>query len=103
MAKIVLHLENLDEIDTKQLLRHLAEEIAEDARRLAPVGKTGKLRESIHVGEVYFNSATVIADPRNPDPDTKPADKPYAAHVERGTSDTPRMPFLAPATYRYRS
>jgi HK97 gp10 family phage protein len=99
MARIVLHLENLGEIDTEPLLRRLAGEVAEDAKRLAP-SRTGRLRASIHVGEVTDSHAIVEANPRNPD--ASAGHEPYAGFVERGTSDTPAMPFLRPATYRYR-
>lgn len=100
MAKIVVHLENLDGIDTEGLLRRLANDIAADAKRLAP-RRTGRLAESIHVAEVTDSHAIVQADPRNPD--ASAGNEPYAGFVEYGTSDTPRQPFLAPATYRYRS
>lgn len=103
MTKWVLHVENLNEVDTEPLMRHLGGEIADDARRYAPVGKTGNLRKSIRVTEASERHAIVTADPRNPDPDTKPEDKAYAGYVERGTSDTPEHPFLRPAAYKYRS
>ena len=102
MAKWVLHVENLNEVDPKPLLRKLAEDVARDAKRLAPK-RTGRLAKSIHVAEVTDSHAIVEADPKNPDPGTKPEDKAYAGLVERGTSDTPAQPFLRPATYRYRS
>jgi HK97 gp10 family phage protein len=100
MAKIVLHLENLNEVDTEGLLRRLAGEVAEDAKRLAP-RRTGNLARSIHVSEVDDRHAIVEADPRNHD--ASAGNEPYAGYVERGTSDTPAQPFLRPATYRYRS
>ena len=100
MARIVLHLENLDEVDTEPLLRRLANEVAADARRLAPK-RTGRLAASIHVAEVTDRHAIVQADPRNPD--ASAGDEPYAGFVERGTSDTPAQPFLRPALLRYRS
>lgn len=100
MARWVLHVENVDEVDTEPLLRRLAGEIAQDAKRLAPV-RTGRLRESIHVSEVSDSHAIIEANPRNPGND--PEDQPYAGFVERGTSDTPAQPFMRPAAYRYRS
>jgi HK97 gp10 family phage protein len=100
MARWVLHVENMNEVDTEALLRRLAGEIAADAKRLAPV-RTGRLRNSIHVAEVSDKHAIVQADPRNPD--ASAGNEPYAGFVERGTSDTPAQPYLRPATYRYRS
>lgn len=100
MVRWVVHESAVDRVDTEPLMRRLAGEIAEDAKRLAPV-RTGRLRDSIHVAEVSDTHAIVQADPRNPDADAE--DAPYAGFVEYGTSDTPRQPFLAPATYRYRS
>lgn len=99
MAKVVLHLENVERIDTEGLLRRLAGEVAADAKRLAP-RRTGRLANSIHVAEVTDRHAIVQADPRNPE--ASAGNEPYAGFVERGTSDTPAQPFLRPATYRYR-
>jgi HK97 gp10 family phage protein len=63
----------------------ITEEVAEDARRLAPVD-TGHLRASIRA-----EGNRVIAE----------AD--YAAYVELGTEDQKAQPFLRPALYRKRA
>jgi HK97 gp10 family phage protein len=96
-----LYPERIDEVNGSELLGKIGDEIVVDAKRLAPV-RTGTLRDSIHVDEVTEKHVIVSANPRNPDPDTDPEDKAYAGFVEYGTSDTPRSPFLAPATYKYR-
>lgn len=56
-------------------VRRTAEQIAEEARAIAPVA-TGAYRDSIHV-EQEETAAGVVAD------------VPYAVFVEFGTSDTP--------------
>ncbi|MGW3499360.1 HK97-gp10 family putative phage morphogenesis protein [Streptomyces globisporus] len=63
----------------------LCEDIAEDARRLAPVD-TGHLRSSIRAEK-----------------DRVVADADYAGAVELGTQHTRAQPFLRPAAYRKRS
>jgi HK97 gp10 family phage protein len=99
MTRWVLYPERVDEANTSDLMRRIGGEIAEDAKRLAPV-RTGRLRDSIHVSDVSDKHVIVEANPRNPD--TSAGNEPYAGYVEYGTSDTPREPFLAPATYKYR-
>lgn len=77
------------ELEVEKAARNTAEEIteevAEDARRMAPVD-TGRLRESVHA-----EGNQVIAE----------AD--YAAYVELGTEDQKAQPFLRPALYRRRN
>lgn len=99
MARWVLHEDVLDQVDTKAILREKAEEIAEDARRLAP-SRTGRLRESIRVESVTDTTAVIVADAKNPK--SSEGKQSYAGHVERGTSDTKAQPFMAPAGLRYR-
>lgn len=102
MARWVIHEEAADAaLDSESVLRDVAEEIVEDARRLAPKGKTLKLSQSIRVESVTDSRAVVVADPRNVK--SSPGNQAYAAHVERGTSDTKAQPFMAPAGLRYRS
>ena len=98
--RFVLHEENLDDIDgaVAGVLRDLAEDVADDARRLAPV-RTGRLRESIHVASVTDERAIVEADATRQQQD---GPETYPGFVERGTSDTPAQPFLRPALFRRR-
>lgn len=101
MARWDLHPEALNEVPTTPLLRDLAEDVADSARRLAPAGVTGNLKASIHVDGVFPNAAYVTADPRNEgDPAGEQA---YAYYVEKGTGHSEAQPFLRPALYRYRS
>lgn len=73
----------LDDL-AKPLLNKIAGDVADDARRSAPV-KTGRLRGSIRVEEnkVY-------------------ADAEYAAFVELGTGRSSAQPYLRPALYKQR-
>lgn len=100
MARFVLHLENLDKLDTESIMRKVADDIADDARRLAPKDD-GQLRASIRVSEVSARHAVIVADPRNPE--SSPEHAAYAAHVERGTSDTRAVRFMSRAGRRYRT
>ncbi|AMW13316.1 hypothetical protein A4E84_29770 [Streptomyces qaidamensis] len=63
----------------------ITEEVAEDARRLAPVD-TGHLRASIR-----------------PEGNRVIAEADYASHVELGTEEQRAQPFLRPALYRKRA
>lgn len=66
---------------------HALDDIAEDARRYAPVA-TGELVSSIRVNK---SEGTVEATAN------------HAVYVELGTSDTPAQPFLRPALYKRRT
>jgi HK97 gp10 family phage protein len=72
------------------LLKRVADAVAEDARRFAPVD-TGHLRSTIHAEPVEGRAVRVVAD----------AD--YAAYVELGTRHMAAEPFLRPALYRKRA
>lgn len=71
------------------LLNELAEEIAADARRFAPVD-TGQLRDSIRPEPARGGRVQITAD----------AD--YAGYVELGTRYMDAQPYLRPALYRRR-
>lgn len=101
MARIVLHLENLERIDTTDAMRKIAEDVAEDARRFAAKGRTLGLSRGISVIEVRNNHAVIQSVARNPR--SSPEHAAYPLWVERGTSDTRAEPFLRPAAYRYRT
>lgn len=101
MARVVLHLENLDRIDTEPAMRKIADEVAADARRLAPKGKTLALSEGISVTEVSDRHAIIESTARNKR--SSPEHAAYPLYVEKGTSDTKAEPYLRPAAYRYRT
>lgn len=100
MARFVIREEVLDDVDTEQVLRNVAEEIAADARRIVAV-RSSRTKLSIRVAAVSKNHAVIVADPKNPR--SSPSKKAYGAHLERGTSDTRAQPFMRPAGYRYRT
>jgi hypothetical protein len=94
----------LERVETWPLLAHLGEEIADDAKRFVDATSehnTGRLDLSISVRDVSDERVIIAADARNPR--SNPGHKAYAWYKERGTSDTPAEPFLAPATYIYRT
>lgn len=99
MARWVLHLENLDRIDTSPLLRELAEDVRDDAQRIVPV-LSGDLKSTIRVGEVDDRHAVVHAGGMPGAKTGKPVD--YAGYVELGTRYMNAQPYLKPALYRYR-
>jgi HK97 gp10 family phage protein len=99
VARIVVHADALDGIDTEPLMRKLANDVADDARQLAPQ-RTGRLRLSISVVEVTDRRAVVAATAKHPEPSKSGS---YAFYVEKGTSDTKARPFLRPALYKYRT
>lgn len=101
MARVVLHLENLDDLDTEDVMRDIAEDVAEDARRLAPKGKTLRLSEGISVTEVSKDRAVIESHAENPRSSPEHAEYPY--WVEKGTKRSSAHPYLKPAAYRYRS
>lgn len=101
MARFVIHEDALDDIDTEPVMREIAEEIAADARRLAPKGKTGRLAAGISVTEVSDRHAVIESTAKNPRSSPEHAEYPW--WVEKGTSDTKAQPYMKPAAYRYRS
>lgn len=66
--------------------RAIAEAVAEEARRLAPV-RTGELRDGIHAAEAP-DGADVVSE------------APHSVFVEYGTMHMSPQPFLRPAVYR---
>lgn len=74
---------------TDEILTRIAEEIAQDAKRFAPVD-TGFLRSSIQATPAENGKATVRAG------------APYAGFVEMGTSRMRARPYLRPAAWKRR-
>ncbi len=100
--RFVLHQAALDEgADAGELLEELAEDIASDMRRLAPVDE-GDMVSTVRVLNYGSKDTRTIAVGGIKGRVTgKLVD--YAHFVERGTSKMAAQPFMAPATYRYRS
>lgn len=73
------------ELRGQHAVENALEEIAQDARRYAPV-ETGELRASIHV---QGNEVRAEAD--------------HAVYVEYGTRNMRAQPFMRPALYRKRN
>jgi hypothetical protein len=101
-----------------QLLRPLADAVADDARRMAPVD-TGELQDSIRVEVVDWNTALVVADCDHAAA-TELGSAPHTITVRRAKvlansetgqvfgkqvrhPGTPAQPFLRPALYRERA
>jgi hypothetical protein len=101
VARVVLHLEALDEIDTEPTMRELAEDIAGDARVLAAKGKTLGLSSGISVTEVSKDRAVIESTARNPRSSPEHAAYPY--WVEKGTKRSKARPYMRPAALKYRS
>lgn len=101
MARVVVYVERLDEIDTEPVMRDIAEAIATDARMGAEKGKTLGLSSGISVTEVSRRRAIIQSVARNPRSSPEHADYPY--WVEKGTRRSRAKPFIRPAAYKYRS
>lgn len=94
----VIHEDELGQVDTEPLMRHLADEIADDMRKFVPVDK-GHLRDGIRVGAVTDDIAFVVSTR----PESGEDREEVPVYVEQGTSDTRAQPYMRPATYIYRT
>lgn len=74
--------------EIRQALLITADMIAREARDLAPVGATGRLRNAIKAIEGKGAAALAYVDSK---------EAPYARFVERGTSRMPAKPYFRPA------
>lgn len=74
--------------NARDLLAHLGEEVAADAKAACPV-RTGNLRDSI-ASRMDGDTAVVFSD------------VPYAAYVEEGTRHMAAEPYFRPALYKPR-
>jgi hypothetical protein len=80
-----------------RMLDNVGEDIESDAKRLAPVGLTGKLQAGIEALPATDNHV-IIKTSRN-----VPGDDPdVPIFVEFGTRNMAAQPFMRPATYRKR-
>lgn len=100
MARFILYADRLDSVDAKPLLADLGDDVADDMRRLAPVD-TGDMVSTVRVGAPSATKIVVRVGGIKGKITGKPVD--YVPYVERGTSRMAAQPFMAPATYRYRS
>lgn len=101
MARWVVDEGALDDVDTEQVMRDVAEMIATDARALAAKGRTLGLSTGISVPEVSDTHAVIQSEARNPRSSPEHAAYPY--WVEKGTGRSKARPYMRPAAYRYRS
>lgn len=101
MARVVWHLEVLEEIDTEPAMRELADAVASDARELAPKGETGGLAAGISVEDVTRDHAIIHSTAENPR--SSPEHAEYPLWVETGTHRSKAHPYLRPAAWKYRS
>lgn len=101
MARVVLHPEVLEEIDTEPAMRDLAEGIAADARVLAAKGRTLGLSSGITVAEVDGEHAIIHSTAENPR--SSPDNAEYPEWVELGTHRSKARPYLRPAALKYRT
>lgn len=98
MTRFVIYAENVDNIDTGDLLKHLAGDVESAASRLAPVDE-GDLAASIEAQEPIDDSVRV-----NVGGEGKVTGKTvdYPVFVEEGTSRMAAQPYMKPALFRYR-
>ncbi|TFV90391.1 hypothetical protein [Blastococcus sp. CT_GayMR16] len=101
MARVVVHEDALDQVDTEPTMRRIAEAIASDARTLAEKGRTLGLSSGISVTEVSDSHAIIESTAANPRSSPEHAAYPY--WVEKGTRRSKAKPYMRPAAYKYRS
>lgn len=101
MARVELHEENLELIDTEPAVRDILEAIAADARRNVRRGRTLGLAEGISVVDVTRNGGRVESTARNPR--SSPEHAAYPRWVEKGTRRSRAFPYLRPAALKYRT
>lgn len=82
----------------QEMLNGVAQDIEQDAKRLAPVGETGQLRDGIEAMPAVDDHVLVRVRRSVPgdDPDVP-------VYVEFGTESNPAQPYMRPATYRKRA
>lgn len=76
-------------LNVSAVVRHVADMVADDARRIVPVD-TGRLKASIQVEDAGREKARVHAS------------APYAGYVELGTRYMNAQPYLRPSLYKWR-
>lgn len=100
MARVVVHEEALDEIDTEPIMRKVAEAIVADAIVNAEKGKTLGLSTGIRVVSVSDTLAVIESAARNPRSSPEHAEYPY--FVEKGTGRSRARPYFRRAGLKYR-
>lgn len=101
MARVEVHQDALNDIDTEPVMREIAEAVAADARANAAKGKTLGLSTGIKVTAVSDTHAVIESHAENPR--SSEGHKEYPYWVEKGTRRSKARPFLRPAAYKYRS
>lgn len=101
MARVLVHEQALNDVDTTWVMRDVAEAIASDARRLAAKGATKQLSTGIRVASVSRSHAIIESTAQNPRSNVPHKEYPY--WVEKGTRRSKARPFMRPAAYRYRT
>jgi HK97 gp10 family phage protein len=96
----VVHLDQLARIDAGPLLSDLADDVASDAQRLAPV-ETGDLASTIRVLDRGRKSVKIAVGGIKGKITGETVD--YHMYVEEGTSKMKAQPYMRPALYRYRA
>ena len=102
----VIRERRLEDVDTTRLMQTLADDVADDMRRLVPVDK-GFLRGGIRIKSVTKNRATIITDRPPGGGGVGRNQKQYVEEVpyfvEYGTAHSRAQPYIRPAVYRRRS
>lgn len=102
----VIHARAVEDVDTTELMRHLAHEVADDMRVFVPKDKLS-LRDGIKVTDVANDYARIESTRPAGGGGSGPTQEQYREEVpffvEEGTSDTPAQPYMRPATYIYRT
>lgn len=88
-----------DHINVSAVVKHVAEDVAEDARRVVPV-RSGDLRSTIRVEDAGENRSRVVAGGQHGAMTGRPVN--YAGYVELGTRYMDPQPYLKPSLYRWR-
>lgn len=86
-------------INVSAVTKHVAEEVAADARLIVPVDE-GDLKSTIRVEDAGDGKARVVAGGEHGHVTGKPVD--YAGYVELGTRYMEAQPYLKPSLYRWR-
>lgn len=100
MARVVVHEEALNEIDTEPVMRKVADLIVADAIANAEKGKTLGLSRGIRVVSVSDTLAVIESTAENPR--SSPGHKEYPYFVEKGTGRSKANPYFRRAALRYR-
>jgi HK97 gp10 family phage protein len=99
-SRIVLVPNAEGRVDTRPLLNHLANDVADVMRTLAPVDE-GDMVSTIRPHKATLSRVKIVVGGIRGKVTGKPVN--YARFVEQGTSKASAQPFMRPALWRYRS